>query len=91
MKEPRVDSTLREKKKSEAKGPHTVRDSLDAYFFAASAIFPWGSTPLFAISSPRFRIGIPLINSITKTLLTKQRKNDQQKVSSSDSIVSVIQ
>lgn len=53
---------------------HTLRDSLDAYCFAAAAILPPGFIPLFAISSPRLRIGIPSIYSITKTLLTKQKK-----------------
>ena len=56
-----------------AKVSHTLRDSLDAYCFAAAAILPPGFIPLFAISSPRLRIGIPSIYSITKTLLTKQR------------------
>lgn len=57
------------------KGPHNIVNSLDAYCFAAAAILPPGFIPLFAISSPRFRIGIPSIYSITKNLLTKQRNN----------------
>lgn len=52
---------------------HTLRENQGAYCFAAAASLPLGLMPLFAISSPRFRIGIPSIYSITKTLLTKQR------------------
>jgi hypothetical protein len=44
-----------------------------AYCFAIVAILPPGSMPLLAISLPRFIIGVPSMNSITKTSLTKQR------------------
>lgn len=47
----------------------TNSDDTGAYCFASAANLPPGSMPLFAISSPRFIIGIPSINSIAKTFL----------------------
>ena len=41
-----------------------------AYCFAIDAILPPGSMPLFAISLPKFIIGVPSTNSITNTSLT---------------------
>lgn len=58
------------------KGLHTLWDNVKAYCFAAAAILPRGFIPLFAISSPRFMIGIPSIYSITKTLLSRQQDDE---------------
>jgi hypothetical protein len=58
----------RSKNVREGDGKHTPEKK--AYCFAIDAIFPPGSMPLFAISLPKFIIGVPSMNSITNTSLT---------------------
>lgn len=58
----------RSKNVSEGNGKHTLEKK--AYSFAIDAILPPGSMPLFAISLPKFIIGVPSTNSITNTFLT---------------------
>ena len=68
----------REERESEEEDPNS-RGRSETYCFAAAAILPSGFMPLFAISSPRLRIGIPSIYSITKALLIKPKKKRKAK------------
>lgn len=66
-------------KKKKKEDSNSVESS-KPYCFAAAAILPLGLMPLLAISSPRFRIGIPTIYSMTKTLLIKAQKKKREKI-----------